>query len=61
MMNVLRAEEIIRAANIVDVRYRDRFVWLEDVDLVQNLSLIRYLDDQSIATVDVDKLVETQL
>lgn len=60
-MNVLRAEEIIRAANIVDVRYRDRFVWLEDVDLVQNLSLIRYLDDQSIATVDVDKLVETQL
>ncbi|WP_425059586.1 Small, acid-soluble spore protein H [Sporomusa carbonis] len=58
-MKVTRAEEIMKSPDIIGVKYRNNYVWIEDVDKEHNTAHVTYLEKRNTLHVDVDQLEET--
>ncbi|HWR44693.1 H-type small acid-soluble spore protein [Sporomusa sp.] len=58
-MKVTRAEEIMKSEDIIGVKYRNNYVWIEDVDKGRSTAHVTYLEKRNTLHVDVDQLEET--
>ncbi|MCX7779584.1 MAG: H-type small acid-soluble spore protein [Negativicutes bacterium] len=58
-MKADRAEEILNSPDIIGVKYRNNYVWIEDVDKGNNTAHVTYLEDRNTLHVSLDQLVET--
>ncbi|SDF41989.1 H-type small acid-soluble spore protein [Sporomusa acidovorans] len=58
-MDAKRAEQIMRSPAIIGVKYRNNYVWIEDVDKGRNTAHVTYLEERNTLHVDIDQLEET--
>jgi small acid-soluble spore protein H (minor) len=58
-MNATRAEQIMKSSDIIGVKYRNNYVWIEDVDKGRNTAHVTYLEERNTVHVDIDQLEET--
>jgi H-type small acid-soluble spore protein len=58
-MRADRAEEILKSADIIGVRYRNNDVWIEDIDKGRNTAHVTYLEKNNTIHVSIDQLEET--
>lgn len=58
-MKATRAEEIIKSEENIGVKYRNNYVWIEDVDKGRNTAHVTYLEKGNTLHVDIDQLEET--
>ncbi|HWR06738.1 H-type small acid-soluble spore protein [Sporomusa sp.] len=60
-MKVTRAEEIMKSEEVIGVKYRNNYVWIEDVNKERSTAHVTYLEKHNTVHVDVDQLEETGL
>ncbi|MBP2634840.1 MAG: sspH [Firmicutes bacterium] len=58
-MNASRAEQIMKSPDVIGVKYRNNYVWIEDVDKGRNTAHVTYLEERNTVHVDIDQLEET--
>lgn len=58
-MEAKRAEQIMRSPAIIGVKYRNNYVWIEDVDKGRNTAHVTYLEERNTLHVGIDQLEET--
>ena len=58
-MNASRAEQIIKSSDVIGVKYRNNYVWIENVDKGRNTAYVTYLEERNTVHVDIDQLEET--
>lgn len=58
-MKAKQAEKIMKSPDIIGVKYRSNYVWIEDIDKGRNTAHVTYLDKRNTLHVDVDQLEET--
>ena len=58
-MNIERAKEIFASYGVINVEYKDKPVWIEDVDSEKQTVYIKYLDNENkTEMVYADNLTE---
>lgn len=58
-MDARRAEQIMKSSDIIGVKYRNNYVWIEDVDKGRNTAHVTYLEERNTLHVAIDQLEET--
>ncbi|CVK19013.1 MULTISPECIES: H-type small acid-soluble spore protein [Sporomusa] len=58
-MNASRAEQILKSPDTIGVKYRNNYVWIENVDKGRNTAYVTYLEKHNTVHVDIDQLEET--
>lgn len=57
-MNFKRAEEIVQSLGVINVTYRDKAIWIEDVQKASNTAHIKDLKTSEIKEVSLTELKE---
>lgn len=58
-MDARRAEQIMKSPDVIGVKYRNNYVWIEDVDKNRNTAYVTYLEELNTVHVGIDQLEET--
>ena len=58
-MDATRAEQIMRSPDTIGVKYRNNYVWIEDIDKGRNTAHVTYLEKRNTLHVSIDQLEET--
>lgn len=58
-MDASRAEQIMRSPDTIGVKYRNNYVWIEDIDKGRNTAHVTYLEQRNTLHVAIDQLEET--
>lgn len=57
-MNFTRAEEIVQSLGVINVTYKDKVIWIEDVQRSSNTAHIKDLKTSEIKEVPLTELNE---
>ncbi|WP_371365418.1 Small, acid-soluble spore protein H [Sporomusa rhizae] len=58
-MDARRAEQILKSPDTIGVKYRNNYVWIEDVDKGRNTAHVTYLEEGNTLHVSIELLEET--
>lgn len=58
-LDARRAEQILKSPDTIGVKYRNNYVWIEDVDKGRNTAHVTYLEKGNTLHVGIDLLEET--
>lgn len=57
-MTIDRAVEIVDSIGVIDVKYKNHSIWIENVDKNTGMAMIKDIDDGDNSQVSVSDLVE---
>lgn len=56
-MNIERAKEIFDSKGVIEVKHKNKSVWIESVDDVEGMVKVRNLNSNKSHNVDVSELI----